>query len=53
MTRRSAQRFKDPLGYLHDRQRTEQWVRAEFIAKGGQPVEPYPIYMVLGFSPWI
>ncbi len=48
-----GERFKDPLGYLHNRQRTEQWVRAEFIAKGGQPVEPYPIYMVLGFSPWI
>jgi hypothetical protein len=46
-------RFKDPLGYLHERQRTERWVRAEFSAKGGQPVEPYPIYMVLGFSPWI
>jgi len=48
-----GERFKDPLQYLHNRQRTEQWVRAEFIAKGGQPVEPYPIYMVLGFSPWI
>ena len=48
-----GRRFKDPLGYLHDRQRTERWVRAEFSAKGGQPVEPYPIYMVLGFSPWI
>ena len=46
-------RFKDPLRYLHDRQHTEQWVRAEFIAKGGQPQEPYPIYMVLGSSPWI
>src|SRR5512143_937490 len=48
-----GERFKDPLGYLHERQRTERWVRAEFSAKGGQPVEPYPIYMVLGFSPWI
>jgi hypothetical protein len=46
-------RFKDPLNYLHQRRRTEEWVRAEFSAKGGQPVEPYPIYMVLGFSPWI
>jgi hypothetical protein len=46
-------RFKDPLQYLHDRQYTEQWVRAEFIANGGQPQEPYPIYTVLGFSPWI
>ena len=46
-------RFKDPLRYLHNRQRTERWVRAEFIAKGGQPQEPYPIYMVLGSSPWL
>jgi hypothetical protein len=48
-----GERFKDPLHYLHNRQCTERWVRAEFIAKGGQPQEPYPIYMVLGFSPWI
>ena len=48
-----GERFKDPLNYLHNRRRTEEWVRAEFVAKGGQPVEPYPIYMVLGFSPWI
>jgi hypothetical protein len=46
-------RFKDPLNYLHNRQRTEKWVRAEFVAHGGQPVEAFPIYMVLGFSPWI
>jgi hypothetical protein len=46
-------RFKDPLQYLHERQHTEQWVRAEFVAKGGQPREPYPIYMVLGSSPWL
>jgi len=46
-------RFKDPLRYLHNRQRTERWVRAEFITKGGQPQEPYPIYMVLGSSPWL
>jgi hypothetical protein len=48
-----GERFKDPLNYLHNRQRTEQWVRAQFIAKGGQPREPYPIYTVLGVSPWI
>ena len=48
-----GERFKDPLNYLHNRQRTERWVRSEFSAKGGRPVEPYPIYMVLGFSPWI
>jgi hypothetical protein len=48
-----GERFKDPLNYLHNRRRTEEWVRAEFVAKGGHPCEPYPIYMVLGFSPWI
>ena len=46
-------RFKDPLNYLHNRRRAEDWVRAEFTAKGGRPVESYPIYMVLGLSPWI
>lgn len=46
-------RFRDPLQYLHDRQRTEQWVRSEFIVKGGRPQEPYPIYMALGSSPWL
>jgi hypothetical protein len=48
-----GERFKDPLNYLRNRRRTEEWVRAEFSTKGGQPVEPYPVYMVLGFSPWI
>ena len=46
-------RFKDPIQYLQDRQDTERWVRAEFIAKGGQPLASYPISMVLGFSPWV
>jgi hypothetical protein len=46
-------RFKDPLGYMRDRRRTEQWVRDQFIAKGGQPRASYPIPMVLGSSPWI
>jgi len=46
-------RFKDPLQYLRDRKATEEWVREQFIAKGGQPREPYPVYMVLGSSRWI
>jgi hypothetical protein len=46
-------RFKDPLGYMRDRRQTEQWVRDQFIAKGGQPRASYPIPMVLGSSPWI
>lgn len=46
-------RFKDPLRYLNSRRRTEQWVRRQFIIKGGQPRAAYPIYMVLGESPWL
>jgi hypothetical protein len=46
-------RFKDPVQYLHNRRQTEQWVREEFIAKGGQPREAYPIPMVLGSSKWM
>lgn len=48
-----AARFQDPLDYLTRRRRTEQWVRAGFIAKGGRPRSAYPVYMVLGRSPWI
>jgi hypothetical protein len=47
------ERFKDPIQYLHSRRQTEQWVREEFIAKGGQPRAVYPIPMVLGVSKWI
>lgn len=46
-------RFKDPAQYLRNRRRTEQWVREEFIAKGGQPRETYPVPMVLGASKWM
>jgi hypothetical protein len=46
-------RFKDPVQYLRNRRQTEQWVREEFIAKGGQPREAYPIPMVLGSSKWM
>jgi hypothetical protein len=46
-------RFKDPLGYLSSRRQTEQWVRLQFIAKGGQPQELHPFYMILGSSAWI
>jgi hypothetical protein len=46
-------RFKDPLGYLNQRRQTETQVRAAFIARGGEPRESYPIYMVLGSSPWM
>jgi hypothetical protein len=45
-------RFKDPHGYLTARRQTEQWVRRQFIAKGGRPAEDHPFYMILGSSPW-
>jgi len=47
------ERFRDPVGYLADRRRTEGWVRDAFIAKGGEPLEPYPVTMVFRESPWI
>lgn len=46
-------RFKDPVQYMRNRRQTEQWVREEFIAKGGKPRESYPIPMVLGASKWM
>ena len=47
------ERFKDPCQYLQARRQIEQWLRKEFIAKGGAPQESYPIYMVLGRSKWL
>ncbi len=47
------ERFKDPGQYLHTRRQIEQWLRQEFIAKGGAPQESYPIYMILGRSKWL
>lgn len=32
-----GEKFKRPRQYVHKRIDTEQWVRNEFIAKGGQP----------------
>jgi hypothetical protein len=31
------ERFKDPAQYLRARRQVEQWLRREFIAKGGKP----------------
>lgn len=47
------ERFKDPAGYLQMRREIEAWLRREFIRLGGEPQEPYPIYMVLGRSKWV
>lgn len=47
------ERFEDPNQYLRTRRQIEQWLRQEFIAKGGAPQESYPIYMILGRSKWL
>jgi hypothetical protein len=47
------ERFKDPNQYLRTRRQIEQWLHQEFIAKGGAPQQPYPIYMILGRSKWL
>jgi hypothetical protein len=46
-------RFADPAAYLQARRQVEAWLRQEFIAKGGEPREPYPVYMVLGRTLWL
>lgn len=46
-------RFKEPIQYLNSRRQTEKWLRDEFIAKGGQPKDEYPLYAVLSTSDWI
>ena len=46
------ERFKKPEEYLFSRKQTEQWLREGFIAKGGEPKDAYPIYMVLGRPKW-
>ncbi len=47
------ERFKDPQEYLQARRQTESWLRQAFIAKGGKPQQPYPIYFVVGNPPWL
>ncbi len=47
------ERFKEPAEYLKLRKQVEEWVRREFIAKGGRPRAEYPIYMVWGRSKWM
>jgi hypothetical protein len=47
------ERFKDPAQYLQIRKQVEEWLRSEFIAKGGKPQASCPIYMMLGRSKWI
>jgi hypothetical protein len=47
------ERFEDPDQYLQMRRQIEQWLHQEFIARGGAPQQPYPIYMMLGRSKWL
>lgn len=46
-------RFRNPEQYLKQRREAENWVRQEFIKKGGQPVSVYPHYFVIERSKWI
>jgi hypothetical protein len=46
-------RFNNPKRYLKQRREAENWVRREFINKGGKPASDYPHYFVVGRSVWI
>jgi hypothetical protein len=46
------ERFENPKRYLDHRKQVEQWLREGFIAKGGEPHEANPIYLVLGRPKW-
>ncbi len=47
------ERFKDPEAYLGIRKQVEEWLRREFVAKGGRPRSDHPIYMIWGRSKWM
>jgi hypothetical protein len=46
-------RFRNPEQYLKQRREAENWVRQEFIKKGGQPASVYPHYFVIERARWI
>jgi hypothetical protein len=46
-------RFKQPEKYLSERRVVEEWIRNEFLKKGGQPENLFPYYLVLGTSSYI
>ncbi|MCJ8347619.1 hypothetical protein MJH12_18940 [bacterium] len=46
-------RFKKANKYLLERSHTEEWLKSEFIKKGGKPKDDYPTYFVLGDSPYV
>jgi hypothetical protein len=47
------ERFDDPAGYLRLRKQIEQHIRQAFLAKGGTPRAPHPIYMAFGRTRWM
>lgn len=47
------ERFKNPAQYLWLRRQVEQWLHTAFIAKGGDPQDPCPIYTMLGTPAWV
>jgi hypothetical protein len=47
------QRFNNPVEYLRNRRVTEDWLRDEFVKKGGQPIIKYPKYFVIDRAGWI
>ena len=47
------ERFQDPEWYWRARTQLEQYLRAEFIAKGGRPKDEHPVYLVLGRPKWL
>jgi hypothetical protein len=44
---------KDFDGYYKKRTRTEEWLYNSFIALGGKPQNPHPLYFVLGESRYL
>jgi hypothetical protein len=47
------ERFREPKGYLDFRKQVEQNLRMGFTAKGGKPVDPHPVYLVVGSPKWM
>jgi hypothetical protein len=39
-------------GYIDTRLKTESLLKQKFIARGGKPKDPFPVYFVLGESLW-
>lgn len=44
---------KFPDSYVNLRKEVEDWLRTDFIKKGGQPLRQNPIYTILGTCDWL